>query len=78
MTSSYDKKVIIWNAKTGELIDSLQQNYNKSIPEPLAYYDDKKTLLYTKDRRRVFENIRLPNTQLDFDPFIVKSLVKGR
>jgi hypothetical protein len=32
MTSSYDKKVKIWNAENGDLIDSLQQNYNKPPP----------------------------------------------
>ena len=32
MTSSYDKKVKIWNASSGDYIDSLQQNYNKVEP----------------------------------------------
>lgn len=54
MTSSFDRRVNIWNAKTGEYIDSLQQNYNKITPEPLAYYDVKKNYLFTKDRKRAF------------------------
>jgi WD40 repeat protein len=32
MTSSYDRKVKIWHAETGQYIDSLQQNYNKPLP----------------------------------------------
>ena len=32
MTSSFDKKVKIWDANTGEYLDSLQQNYNKAPP----------------------------------------------
>ena len=78
MTSSFDKRVNIWNAKTGEYIDSLQQNYNKTPPEPLAYYDLKKNYLYTKDRKRAFENITLETSQLDFDPYLINSLSKGR
>lgn len=78
MTSSFDKRVNIWNAKTGQYIDSLQQNYNKGVPEPLGYYDLKKNYLYTKDRKRAFENVLLENAQLDFDPFIISSLTKGR
>jgi hypothetical protein len=30
VTTSFDKKVKIWDAKTGEYLDSLQQNYNKN------------------------------------------------
>ena len=32
MTSSFDKKVKIRKASTGEYLDSLQQNYNKPAP----------------------------------------------
>jgi WD40 repeat protein len=78
MTSSFDRRVNIWNAITGEYIDSLQQNYNKTPPEPLAFYDLKKNYLYTKDRKRAFENVALDGTQLDFDPFLIKTLTKSR
>lgn len=78
MTSSFDRRVNIWNAKTGEYIDSLQQNYNKITPEPLAYYDVKKNYLFTKDRKRAFENVALNIAQLDFDPFLIKGLIKGK
>lgn len=54
MTASFDKRVNIWNAITGEFIDSLQQNYNKGTPDPLAYYDIKKGYLYTRDRKQAF------------------------
>jgi hypothetical protein len=78
MTSSFDRKVNIWNGLTGEYIDSLQQNYNKNPPEPLAYYDNKKNYLYTKDRKRAFENVALNSVELDFDPFLVSSLIKDK
>ncbi len=51
ITCSYDKKVKLWNALNGEYIDSLQQNYNKSIPEPIAFYDTRKHLLIAKNKR---------------------------
>ena len=50
-TCSFDKKVKLWDAKTGENIDSLQQNYNKSVPEPIAYYDTRKYLLIAKNKK---------------------------
>ena len=50
-TCSFDKKVKLWDAKTGEYIDSLQQNYNKSVPEPIAYYDTRKYLLIAKNKK---------------------------
>lgn len=56
----------------------MQQNYNKTPPEPLAFYDIKKNYLYTKDRKRAFENVALENTQLDFDPFLILALTKTR
>ena len=55
MTSSFDRKVKLWDSATGQFIDSLQQNYNKTLPEPLAYFDLKKNYLYTKDRKKAFE-----------------------
>lgn len=36
-TSALDKKVKIWNAETGQYIDSLQQIYSRSEPVPIAY-----------------------------------------
>lgn len=54
MTSSFDRKVKLWDGCTGQFIDSLQQNYNKTLPEPLAYFDLKKNYLYTKDRKKAF------------------------
>jgi hypothetical protein len=49
VTTSFDKKVKIWDAKTGEYLDSLQQNYNKVEPIPIAYYNTKTSMLYTSD-----------------------------
>lgn len=78
VTASFDKKVKIWHAQSGDYIDSLQQNYNKSIPEPLAFYDLKKTYLYTKDRKRAFDNTGLTPLQLDFDPFLIEAVRETR
>ena len=49
VTTSFDKKVKIWNAKTGDYLDSLQQNYNKIESAPIAYYNTKTSTLYTSD-----------------------------
>jgi WD40 repeat protein len=49
VTTSFDKKVKLWDAKTGEFLDSLQQNYNKSEAIPIAYYNTKNSTLYSSD-----------------------------
>lgn len=74
MTSSFDRKVKLWDSATGQFIDSLQQNYNKTLPEPLAYFDLKKNYLYTKDRKKAFETEPLAGQDLDFNPFLYKQL----
>ncbi len=51
ITCSYDKKVKFWNAQNGDYVDSLQQNYNKSVPEPIGFYDTRKHLLIAKNKR---------------------------
>jgi len=71
MTAALDRKVKLWNAHTGEYIDSLQQNYNKAAPEPLAYYDNKKGYLYTSDKKKAFDSLPLAPAQLDFNPFLI-------
>ena len=78
MTSSFDKKVKIWDAETGEYLDSLQQNYNKAPPQPLAFYDSKKKYLYTKDRRKAFEAVEITPTDLDFNPFVITEARKNK
>jgi WD40 repeat protein len=78
MTSSFDRKVKLWKAATGEYLDSLQQNYNKQPPEPLAFYDSKKKYLYTKDRRKAFEGVEITPTDLDFNPFVMNLSRQGR
>ncbi|EGR33574.1 hypothetical protein IMG5_048910 [Ichthyophthirius multifiliis] len=37
ITTAYDKKVKIWDSNTGNLIDQLQQNYDKIEPRPIAF-----------------------------------------
>jgi len=63
---------------TGLYIDSLQQSYNKPIPQPLAYYDPNKNYLYTKDHAHAFGNVILAPHRLDFDPYLIQSLRKNR
>lgn len=78
MTSSFDRKVKIWKAETGEYLDSLQQNYNKPAPEPLAHYDAKKKYLYTKDRKKAFEGVEISPTDLDFNPYVMEEVKEGK
>jgi hypothetical protein len=78
MTSSFDRKVKIWRAETGEYLDSLQQNYNKTVPEPLAFYDIKKKYLYTNDRKKAFEGVVITPGDLDFNPFVIQDAKKGK
>lgn len=78
MTSSFDKKVKLWDGATGQYVDSLQQNYNKTLPEALAYFDLKKNYLYTKDRKKAFETEPLPSQDLDFNPFLYRQLTVNR
>jgi hypothetical protein len=49
VTCSFDKKVKLWSAESGEYIDSLQQNYNKSEVTPIGYYDRRNFAFYTPD-----------------------------
>ena len=78
VTAGLDRKVKLWNANTGVFIDSLQQNYHKSPPEPLAYYHTTKHTLYTQDKQHMFNEINLTPFQLDFDPFLIEKLREGR
>lgn len=78
MTSSFDRRVKIWKAESGEYLDSLQQNYNKTAPEPLAFYDIKKKYLYTKDRKKAFEGVAISPTDLDFNPYVMEEVRNGR
>ena len=71
VTAGLDRKVKIWNGVSGEFLDSLQQNYNKNPPEPLAYYHTTRNIIYTQDKQRMFEEARLSAAQLDFDPFLM-------
>jgi hypothetical protein len=52
MISFFAKRVNIWYAKTADYIDSLQENCNKGVTEPLGYFDLKKNYHYTKGGRR--------------------------
>lgn len=69
VTSSYDKKVKIWKATTGEYLDSLQQNYSKREPNPIAYLDTRNNILYSHDRKNAEPNIKPNMSKMHFDPF---------
>lgn len=51
ITSGMDKRVRIFHASTGKFIDSLQQNYNKSDPSPIAYKKSGTSEIYTADMK---------------------------
>jgi hypothetical protein len=68
ITCSYDKKVKFWNARTGEYVDSLQQNYNKSIPEPIGFYDTRKQMLIAKNKRETIDCVKIDLPALQADP----------
>ncbi len=39
ITTSFDKKVKLWDAEDGSYVDSLQQNMGKRDKQPIAYYN---------------------------------------
>jgi hypothetical protein len=46
----------------------LQQNYNKSIPEPIAFYDTRKSMLIAKNKKESIEHVQTDLTALQGDP----------
>lgn len=75
-TCSFDKKVKLWQAGTGEYIDALQQNYNKVVPEPIAYYDTRKYMLINKNRKETIDNRKLDLVEMQNDPIKLKSTIE--
>ena len=52
-TSSYDKRVKLWQADNGGFVDQLEQNFLKKDPKPLAFQKVDTTEVYAtnfKDR----------------------------
>lgn len=37
ITTAFDKKVKLWDAETGKLVDSFQQNYDRKEPRAIAF-----------------------------------------
>lgn len=69
VTTSFDKKVKIWDAKTGDYLDSLQQNYNKNEAAPIAYYNTKTSTLYSADLKNSKKIDEVNPIKVQFDPF---------
>jgi hypothetical protein len=46
----------------------LQQNYNKSIPEPIGFYDTRKHLLIAKNKRETIDCVKIDLPALQADP----------
>ena len=44
----------------------------------MAFYDVKKRYLYTKDRKKAFEGVNITPTDLDFNPYVMEEVRKGR
>lgn len=76
VTTSFDKKVKIWDAKTGEYLDSLQQNYNKNEPVPIAYYNTKTSTLYSSDLKNSKEIDQVNPVKAQFDPFTFEKILR--
>jgi hypothetical protein len=74
-TSSYDKKVKLWNASNGQYIDSLQQNYNKAPPEPIAYYDTRNFILIAKSKKETIDQIKVDLSALQSDPHQLQKFI---
>ena len=76
ITTSFDKKVKIWSAESGVFLDSLQQNYNKSEPMPIAYYNTKNSTLYSSDLKNIKEIEKINPVKVQFDPFVFEEILK--
>ena len=74
-TSSFDKKIKIWNAQTGQYIDSFQQNYKKCVPEPIAYYDTRNYLLYSKNKNKTIDRVKVDLLTLQADCFSLQKFI---
>ena len=49
ITTSFDKKVKIWDSETGKLLDSFQQNYDRKEPRPIAFKRSGTEEIYNPD-----------------------------
>jgi WD40 repeat protein len=75
ITTSSDKKVKIWDPSNGCYLDSLQQNYTKTEPAPLAYFNTKTSTLHSADLKLSKQIEELDPTRLQFDPFVLTKLL---
>lgn len=57
-------------------MDSLQQNYSKKEPMPLAYLDTRNHILYAHDRKNAVPNINLDIKLMQFDPYFFEQFLK--
>jgi hypothetical protein len=75
ITTSSDKKVKVWNSSTGEYLVSLQQNYTKAEPTPLAYYNTKTSTLHSSDLKLSKQIEGIDPVRVQFDPFMFESVL---
>lgn len=67
MTCGYDRKVMIWGAMDGRLVDSLQQNYDKKVPAYVALQKFSTGEVFDPALK---ETLQLKNKEHnEFDPF---------
>lgn len=57
-------------------MDSLQQNYNKPEPVPMAWYNTKTSTLYSGDLKISKQIEKINPVKVQFDPFIFQEILK--
>ena len=77
ITSGMDKRVRIFQASNGKFIDSLQQNYNKSDPSPVAYKKIGSSEIYTPDLKSRVDKEYVDKLRQEWDLFIKREKEKG-
>lgn len=71
ITCSFDKRVKLWYADSGNLVDQLEQNFMKDDPKPLAYQKVDTTEVFAtnfKDRLPVKSEEMPPTLTMEFNP----------
>lgn len=77
ITSGMDKRVRLFSASTGKFIDSLQQNYNKSDPLPVAFKKVGTTDIYTPDLKNRADKEYIYKLKQEWEQFVKREREKG-
>lgn len=77
ITSGMDKRVRIFSGANGKFIDSLQQNYNKSDPAPVAYKKIGTTEIYTPDLKSRVDKEYVDKLRHEWDLFVQREKERG-